>query len=55
MLPMKFNVRVFVDGKQVASSELPNITIKNTSIDKIVNNVVDRNSKAIAKAKKIAS
>ena len=52
---MKFNVRVFVDGKQVASSDLPNITIKNTSIDKIVNDVVDRNSKSLKKSKKIAS
>ena len=44
---MKFNVRIIIDNKQVASSDLPNIIIKNNTIDKIVNDVVDRNSKAL--------
>lgn len=35
-------VRIFLDGKQVAPSQLPQITISNPTIDRIVNEIVDR-------------
>ena len=35
-------VRIFLDGKQIAPSELPQITISNPTIDRIVNEIVDR-------------
>ena len=39
---MQFNVKVFVNGKEVNSSDLPNYQIKNKVIDRIVNDVIDR-------------
>ena len=38
---MQFNVKVFVNGKEVNSSELPNYQIKNKVIDIIVNDFID--------------
>lgn len=35
-------VRIFLDGKQVDPSQLPQITISNPTIDRIVNEIVDR-------------
>ena len=37
-------LRVFLDGKQIESSELHKLTIKNAYIDKVINDVIDRNS-----------
>ena len=37
------NVRVFLGDKQIKSDELSKLKIKNASIDRIVNDVVDRN------------
>lgn len=39
---MKFNVKIFVDGKEVKSSDLSNYQLYNVAIDKIVNSVIDR-------------
>ena len=36
------NVRVFLDGKEIKSSELSNITISNWTVDRIINDVVER-------------
>ena len=36
-------VRVFLGDKQIKSDELSKLKIKNASIDRIVNDVVDRN------------
>jgi hypothetical protein len=51
---MQIKVRIFIDNKQVKPSELRNLTIKNTTVDRIVNDVVERNhpedSKTVAKA-----
>ena len=41
---MEIKVRVFLDGKQIESSELHKLTIKNAYIDKLINDVIDRNS-----------
>ena len=43
-LIMEIKVRVFLDGKQIESSELHKLTIKNAYIDKVINDVIDRNS-----------
>lgn len=37
------NVRVFLGDKQIKSDELSELKIKNVSIDRIINDVVDRN------------
>lgn len=37
------DVRVFLGDKQIKSDELSKLKIKNASIDRIVNDVVDRN------------
>ena len=42
---MEIKVRVFLDGKQIESSELHKLIIKNASVDRIINDVIDRNSK----------
>jgi len=44
-LIMEIKVRVFLDGKQIESSELHKLTIKNASVDRIINDVIDRNDK----------
>ena len=36
------NVRVFLDGKEIKVSELTNITISNATVDRIINDVVER-------------
>lgn len=41
---MAIKVRVFLGDKQIESSELHRLTIFNTSVDRIINDVVDRNS-----------
>ena len=41
---MEIKVRVFLDGKQIESSELHKLIIKNASVDRIINDVIDRNS-----------
>ena len=41
---MTIKVRIFMDGRLVEPSELPNITISNPTVDRIVNDVVDRNN-----------
>lgn len=38
---MQIKVRIFIDNKQVKPSELRNLTIKNTTVDRIVNDIVD--------------
>ena len=37
---MQIKVRIFIDNKQVKPSELRNLTIKNVTVDRIVNDVV---------------
>lgn len=41
---MGIKVRVFLGNEQIESSELHRLTIANSSIDKIINDVIDRNS-----------
>lgn len=41
---MHIKVRIFVDNKQVEPSELSKITISNPTIDRIVNDIVERSS-----------
>jgi len=41
---MAIKVRVFLGNEQIESSELHRLTITNSSIDKIINDVIDRNS-----------
>ena len=43
-LIMGIKVRVFLGNEQIESSELHRLTITNSSIDKIINDVIDRNS-----------
>ena len=40
---MQIKVRIFIDNKQVKPSELRDLTIKNTTVDRIINDVVERN------------
>lgn len=51
---MQIKVRIFIDNKQVKPSELRGLTIKNATIDRIINDVVERNhqdeNKEVAKA-----
>lgn len=35
-------VHVFLDGKEIKVSELTNITISNATVDRIINDVVER-------------
>lgn len=51
---MTFNVRVFVNGEEVKSSDLPKYQICNANVDKIVNSVIDRNND-VRKEVRIAS
>ena len=39
---MNFIVRFFLGEKQVEPSDLPQITISNPTVDRIVNDIVDR-------------
>lgn len=39
-----FNVKIFYNGEQIQSEDLHKITIKSPVIDRIVNDVVERNS-----------
>lgn len=39
---MNFMVRIYLGEKQVEPSDLPQITISNPTIDRIVNDIVDR-------------
>ena len=41
---MAIKVRVFLGNEQIESSELHKLTIKNAYIDKVINDVIDRNS-----------
>ena len=52
---MTFNVEIYINGEQVSSSDIPNIIIKNTSVDKIVNDVVKRNKTSLNQNKPKAS
>ena len=38
----KINVHVFLDGKEITQSELCNIMISNATIDRIINDIVER-------------
>lgn len=35
-------VRIFLDGQQIDPSLLPQLTIRNPTVDRIVNEIVDR-------------
>lgn len=39
---MEFEVRIFIGEQQVEPSKLSMITIRNPTIDRIVNDIVDR-------------
>ena len=39
---MNFMVRIYLGENQVEPSDLPQITIRNPTIDRIVNDIVDR-------------
>ena len=39
---MNFIVRFFLGEKQVEPSDLPQITVSNPTVDRIVNDIVDR-------------
>lgn len=39
---MEIKVRVFLNGEQVDRSEVEKLTIKSKTVDRIVNDVVDR-------------
>lgn len=39
---MEFKVRIFIGEQQVEPSEMSMITISNPTIDRIVNDIVDR-------------
>lgn len=41
---MDFKVRVFLGEKELSPEEVKELKICNTSVDRIVNDVVDRNS-----------
>ena len=38
----KINVSVFLDGKEIKQSELCNIMISNATVDRIINDIVER-------------
>lgn len=42
---MRIKVRVFLGDKLIESSELHKLTIVNASVDRIINDIIDRNSK----------
>ena len=42
-LIMEIKVRVFLGDKLIESSDLHKLTIKSTYIDKLINDVIDRN------------
>ena len=46
---MPIKVRIYIDNKQIKSSDLRDLTIKNTTIDRIINDVVERNHQDDAK------
>ena len=48
-------VRIFLDGKQIAPSQLPQITISNPTIDRVVNDIVDRTISSQTKEDKRSS
>lgn len=52
---MTFNVRVFVNGEEVKSSDLPKYQIQSKAVDRIVNDVFDRVNKGYKEVRKIAS
>lgn len=54
-MSVKFNVQIYIDDKQVSSSDIPKIIIQNTSVDKIVNDVVKRNNASLKTNNKRAS
>ena len=39
---MNFNVKVYINGTEVAPSDLPNYQIQSKAVDLIVNSVFDR-------------
>lgn len=41
---MKIKVRIFMDNKLIKKSEICNVSIKNPSVDRIVNEIVKRNN-----------
>ena len=38
----KINVHVFLDGKEIKQSELCNVMISSSTIDRIINDIVER-------------
>lgn len=42
---MKIKVRVFLGEQLIESSELHKLTISNACVDRIINDVIDRNDK----------
>lgn len=52
---MKFNVKVFINGEEVKTSDLPKYQIQNKAVDRIVNDVFDRVNKGYKEVQKIAS
>lgn len=45
---MKLKVRIFIQDKQIDTDKLNQIVIKNATIDRIVNDVIDRNNRIAA-------
>lgn len=52
---MEIKVRVFLDNKLIQPSELHKVCIKCPSIDRIVNDIVDRNTTRSEDAQKKVS
>lgn len=42
MVRMYFDVKIFINGTEVKSSDLPDYEIKCAAIDRIVNSIIDR-------------
>ncbi len=39
---MEWKVRIFIDGQRIKPSDMSKLTISNPTIDRIVNDIVDR-------------
>lgn len=44
---MNPKIKFFYDKKMIESAELPKFIISNKSVDRIINDVVERNGKAV--------
>lgn len=51
----KINVRVFLDGKEIKASELSSITISNTTVDRIINEVAERVNNSVKEVPNITA